>query len=55
MYMYIISCRYLIDVRWMKQWKKYTGYDQWDISSAGHPEYFPGPVDTNNLFSGRHH
>ena len=36
----------------MKTWKKYVGYDQWDQSSAGQQTYFPGPLDTTNLFTG---
>ena len=46
--------RYLVDVRWMKQWKKYVGYDQWDQSSAGQESANPGPVDNSNLFIGLH-
>ena len=46
--------RYLVDVRWMKQWKKYVGYDQWDQSSAGQESANPGPVDNSTLFKGLH-
>ena len=45
-------CRYLVDMRWMKQWKKYVGYDQWDQSLAGQETANPGPVDNSNLFKG---
>ena len=41
-----------MDVRWIKTWKKYVGYDQWDQSSAGQQTYFPGPLDTSNLLTG---
>lgn len=44
-------CRYLVDVNWMKLWKKYTGYAKNDQSSAGQRSYFPGPVETSSLFS----
>ena len=44
--------RYLVDMRWMKQWRKYVGYDTWDQSSAGEPSANPGPVDNSNLFKG---
>ena len=44
--------RYLIDVRWMKQWKKYCGYETWDQSYAGESSYFPGPIETENLYAG---
>ncbi|CAI8056970.1 Ubiquitin carboxyl-terminal hydrolase 4 [Geodia barretti] len=36
----------------MKQWKKYTGYETWDQSYSGEQSYFPGPLDTSNLFAG---
>ena len=42
--------RYLVDVRWMKQWKKYVGYDQWDQSYAGQEAANPGPLDNASLF-----
>lgn len=41
---------YLVDVRWMKQWKKYVGYDQWDQSFMGQESASPGPMDNSNLF-----
>ena len=44
--------RYLVDIRWMKQWKKYVGYDAWDQSSAGKESANPGPLDNSNLFKG---
>ena len=44
-----IYYRYLVDVRWMKQWKKYVGYDQWDQSYAGQEAANPGPVDNESL------
>ena len=47
--------RYLVDVRWMKQWKKYVGYDQWDQSNAGLDSSNPGPIDNSNLFKGESH
>ena len=49
------SGRYLVDVRWMKQWKKYVGYDQWDQSNAGLDSANPGPIDNSNLFKGEPH
>lgn len=47
-----MSCRYLVDSRWFKQWKKYVGFDSWDMFGAGDPSLFPGPVDNSGLFSG---
>ena len=45
LYMY----RYLVDAKWMKQWKKYVGFDQWDQSCAGQEAANPGPVDNESL------
>ena len=44
--------RLLVDVRWMKQWKKYVGYDQWDQSYAGQEAAHPGPVYNAALLRG---
>ncbi len=41
-----------MDIRWIKQWKKYVGYDTWDQSSAGKESANPGPLDNSNLFKG---
>uniref|UniRef100_A0A674G7I5 Ubiquitin carboxyl-terminal hydrolase n=1 Tax=Taeniopygia guttata TaxID=59729 RepID=A0A674G7I5_TAEGU len=43
---------YLVESRWFKQWKKYVGFDNWDMFGAGHPNLFPGPVDNAGLFPG---
>ena len=45
--------RYLVDQRWLKQWKKYSGFDSWDQYHAGSEAVNPGPVDNSNLFKGR--
>ncbi|XP_006171026.2 ubiquitin carboxyl-terminal hydrolase 4 isoform X2 [Tupaia chinensis] len=42
---------YLIDSRWFKQWKKYVGFDSWDMYSVGERNLFPGPIDNSGLFS----
>ncbi|XP_036850237.2 ubiquitin carboxyl-terminal hydrolase 4 isoform X4 [Manis javanica] len=42
---------YLIDSRWFKQWKKYVGFDSWDIYSVGEHNVFPGPIDNSGLFA----
>ena len=44
--------RFLIDVRWFKQWKKYVGYDEWEKSMVGENVANPGPIDNSNLFKG---
>uniref|UniRef100_A0A672LP20 Ubiquitin carboxyl-terminal hydrolase n=1 Tax=Sinocyclocheilus grahami TaxID=75366 RepID=A0A672LP20_SINGR len=42
---------YLIDSRWFKQWKKYVGFDSWDLYNVGEHNLFPGPIDNSGLFS----
>ena len=46
--------RYLVDVRWFKQWKKYVGFDSFDQQQMGLKAAHPGPVDTSCLFRGMH-
>ncbi|XP_069721653.1 ubiquitin carboxyl-terminal hydrolase 4 isoform X2 [Phaenicophaeus curvirostris] len=41
---------YLVDSRWFKQWKKYVGFDSWDMFGAGDPSLYPGPIDNTGLF-----
>lgn len=48
-------CRFLIDSRWFKQWKKYVGFDSWDMYNVGEHSLYPGPVDNSGLFSGNAH
>lgn len=48
-------CRFLIDSRWFKQWKKYVGFDSWDMYNVGEHSLYPGPVDNSGLFSGKKH
>ena len=45
-----LSLRYLTDQRWLKQWKKYAGFESWDLRSAGKQETNPGPIDNSGLF-----
>ena len=40
--------RYLIDCKWLKQWKICTNFDDWNHTSAGEP----GPIDNTNLYKG---
>ena len=44
--------RYLVDVKWMKQWKKFVGYDQGDQKYAGLEDANPGAVDNSTLLQG---
>ncbi|KAG8436185.1 hypothetical protein GDO86_007332 [Hymenochirus boettgeri] len=39
------------DSRWFKQWKKYVGFDSWDMYKIGESSLYPGPVDNSGLFS----
>uniref|UniRef100_A0A673ALQ5 Ubiquitin carboxyl-terminal hydrolase n=1 Tax=Sphaeramia orbicularis TaxID=375764 RepID=A0A673ALQ5_9TELE len=43
--------QYLIDSRWFKQWKKYVGFDSWDMYNVGEHSLYPGPIDNSGLFS----
>uniref|UniRef100_A0AAX7TCQ7 Ubiquitin carboxyl-terminal hydrolase n=1 Tax=Astatotilapia calliptera TaxID=8154 RepID=A0AAX7TCQ7_ASTCA len=45
------TVRYLIDSRWFKQWKKYVGFDSWDMYNVGERSLYPGPIDNSGLFS----
>ena len=45
-----LFARYLVDERWLKQWKKFVGFESWDLTSAGKQEAHPGPVDNAGLF-----
>jgi len=40
----------LVDTRWYSQWKKYVGFDSWDLSASSHASNNPGPIDNANLF-----
>ncbi|XP_059924235.1 ubiquitin carboxyl-terminal hydrolase 4 isoform X2 [Gadus macrocephalus] len=42
---------FLIDSRWFKQWKKYVGFDSWDMYNVGEQSLYPGPIDNSGLFS----
>ncbi|XP_032242140.2 ubiquitin carboxyl-terminal hydrolase 4 [Nematostella vectensis] len=42
---------YLIDCRWFKHWKKFVGFDSWDVYGAGEAVNNPGPLDNSNLFT----
>ncbi|XP_070558871.1 ubiquitin carboxyl-terminal hydrolase 15-like [Ptychodera flava] len=44
------STWYLVDSRWFKQWKKYVGYDSWDMYGMGEQSSYPGPIDNSGLF-----
>jgi ubiquitin carboxyl-terminal hydrolase 4/11/15 len=44
--------RYLVAAGWFKQWKKYVGFDQWNVESKGCSDAFPGPIDNSPLLQG---
>ena len=48
----LFLCRYLVDCRWFKQWKKFVGFDTWDQFGVGDQANNPGPLDNSSLFSG---
>uniref|UniRef100_A0A8C1J2E9 Ubiquitin carboxyl-terminal hydrolase n=1 Tax=Cyprinus carpio TaxID=7962 RepID=A0A8C1J2E9_CYPCA len=35
----------------LKQWKKYVGFDSWDLYNVGEHNLYPGPIDNSGLFS----
>ena len=45
-----LFARYLVSQRWLNQWKKYVGFETWDLKFAGKQEVYPGPVDNAELF-----
>ena len=45
----VFYCRYLVGGGWIRQWKKYVGYDKGDQYDAGKESANPGPVDNSNL------
>lgn len=45
--------RYLVDCHWFKQWKKFVGYDTWDVYGAGDKMNNPGPIDNSSLLAGK--
>ncbi|XP_062606543.1 ubiquitin carboxyl-terminal hydrolase 15-like [Saccostrea cucullata] len=42
---------YLVDAAWFKKWKKYVGFDQWDLASKGDSDEYPGPIDNSPLIT----
>uniref|UniRef100_A0A3Q2R3M4 ubiquitinyl hydrolase 1 n=1 Tax=Fundulus heteroclitus TaxID=8078 RepID=A0A3Q2R3M4_FUNHE len=36
---------------WFQQWKKYVGFDNWDMYNVGDRSIYPGPIDNSGLFS----
>ena len=44
-----IHCRFLVDTRWFKQWKRYVGYDTLELKFAGKLNAHPGPIDNSSL------
>ncbi|KAI4895767.1 hypothetical protein NFI96_024069, partial [Prochilodus magdalenae] len=40
---------YLLDSLWFKQWKKYVGFDSWDMYHIEDQDLYPGPVDNSGI------
>ena len=47
---YDMFASYLVYQPWLKQWKKYVGFESWDLRYVGKQEVHPGPADNFNLF-----
>ena len=45
--------RYLVDCHWLKQWKKFVGFDTWDQYGLGAELNNPGPIDNSSLLEGK--
>uniref|UniRef100_A0A3B3Q289 Ubiquitin carboxyl-terminal hydrolase n=1 Tax=Paramormyrops kingsleyae TaxID=1676925 RepID=A0A3B3Q289_9TELE len=41
---------FLVDNRWFKQWKKYVGFDSWDLYNVGENSLYPGPIDNSGFW-----
>ena len=50
---YVLILRYLIDLRWLKQWKKYVGYETKNPFLVGEELNDPGPIDNSSLFASK--
>lgn len=50
-----VLIRYLVDMGWWKQWKKFVGYDTWNPLELNDPQ--PSPIDNSSLFASKtlHH
>ncbi|KAK2915730.1 hypothetical protein Q8A67_000104 [Cirrhinus molitorella] len=42
---------YLVDSTWFRKWKKYVGFNSWDVHEIGSHNIFPGPVDNSGLLT----
>ena len=50
--MSISYSRYLLDLKWFKQWKTYVGFDGWSTDFVGKESSSPGPIDNGGLLQG---
>jgi hypothetical protein len=46
-----VCCRYLIDSKWFKSFKRYVGMDDTWATFGGMDDH-PGPIDNSSLFNG---
>ncbi|KAL1277307.1 hypothetical protein QQF64_023980, partial [Cirrhinus molitorella] len=42
---------YLVDSTWFRKWKKYVGFNSWDVHEIGSHNIFLGPVDNSGLLT----
>ena len=50
---FYVACffyRFLVDLKWFKKWKKYVGFESYDVRFTGKREFFPGLIDNSALF-----
>ena len=48
----LYSYRYILDIKWFKQWKSYVGYESWDHYNVGEESANPGPIDNTPIYQG---
>ena len=51
--LWLLVYRYLLDSHWMKQWKKYVSWDQWEECDSDDPSSHPGSIDNSSLLEGK--
>ena len=49
-YVALLFSRLLVDLKWFKKWKKYIGFESYDVRFTGKRVFFPGSIDNSALF-----
>lgn len=44
--------RFVMDVKWFKQWKRYVGFESRDHYNVGEESSHPGQIDNTPIFQG---